>query len=239
MFDLSQINFATLIYDIIKTIIITGTTALITYLICKHYAKYIRFAKKMKTYGFDHSVVVDQINFKKIFTKADTIKMMYVSAYGFFNDNEKIALIESAAQRGVNIKFLFAKKGTCFINDIMNIERKNGNRTSDNDINDEVDYVNSKINEIIKKYPQSKIEVRYFSTEFRMPMVIANFKTINGIQSKGYLNITFLPALSKDHILLSGTASEYDYENEDHKNIVKLMKNHFDSVWEISSTNKD
>lgn len=52
MFDLSQVNFASLIYEIIKALIISGTTALITYLICKHYAKHIKFAKKNEKIWF-------------------------------------------------------------------------------------------------------------------------------------------------------------------------------------------
>ncbi len=239
MFDLSQVNFALLIYEIIKAVLISGATALVTYLICKHYAKHISFAKKMKLYGFEHTVVIDQINYKKIFKKADTIKMMYVSAYRFFNDDEKIALIESAAQRGASMQFLFAKKHTCFVDDIMNIERRNGLRTLNNDINDETDTVNLKLNEIMQKYPETKIEIKYFSSEFRLPMIIANFKTRNGNKTNGYLNLTFPPSRSQDHILLSGTAYENEIEDEYHKNIVKIMNDHFNSVWEISSTNKD
>lgn len=238
MFDLSQVNFASLIYEIIKALIITGTTALITYLICKHYAKYIKFAKQMKFYGFEHSVVIEQINYKKIFTKADTIKMMYVSAYGFFNDLEKIMLIENAAQRGAKMQFLFAKKNTCFIDDIEAIEQKYGIRAKDKRINDEADVVNLKLKEIIKKYPQAKIEIRYFSSEFRLPMVIADFKTKNGFKTNGYLNITFPPARSQDHILLSGTALENELEDKSNKNIVKIMNDHFNSVWEVSSESK-
>ncbi len=239
MFDLSQVNFASLIYEIIKAILISGATALVTYLICKHYAKHISFAKKMKLYGFDHTVVVDQINYKKIFKKADTIKMMYVSAYRFFNDTEKIALIESAAQRGANMQFLFAKKHTCFVEDIMEIERRNGLRTIDENINNETDVVNRKLTEIVKKYPQAKIEIKYFSSEFRLPMVIASFKTKSGNTTNGYLNITFPPSLSQDHILLCGTAYENELEDENHKNIVKLMNDHFGNVWDISSPYKE
>lgn len=202
----------------------------------------------MKKYGFEQDVVIKQIDYKRIFKKADTIKMMYVSAYGFFNDIEKIALIESAAQRGASMKFLFAKKHTRFIEDLMAIERKNGTRTFDKDINDEEDEVNAKINEIRKKFPDANIEIKYFSSEFRLPMIIASFKIKNEYKTYGYLNITFPPMLSKDHILLSGTASQDELEvnnnynqdePEDNKNIVKMMNDHFDSVWDISSTSKD
>ena len=128
MFYWDHVNFAELLCDFLKILIVSAITAVVTYLICKHYAQHISFAKKMKEHGFEHTVVVDQINFKKIFKKADTIKMMYVSAYGFFEDLKMRRLVEEAAKRGAQIQFLFAKKNTQFIKDIETMERNSGLR---------------------------------------------------------------------------------------------------------------
>ena len=233
MFDISQVNFANIIYEVIRTILITGSTAVITYLICKHYYKYIDFAKRMGEYGFEHSVVIDQINYKKIFQKAKSIKMMYVSAYGFFTDPMNIRFIEYAAQKGTKMMFLFAKKHTSFIEDIMKIERTNGTRTV-MDINNELDTVSTIIYDIKNKYPQTQIEVRYYSSEYRMPILVATYETKEGHKTHGYLNITFPPSRSNDHILLSGVANDSELESGSHKNIVKIINDHFDSVWEQS-----
>lgn len=116
-------------------------------------------------------------------------------------------------------------------NEIAGLESKK------KDIKDETDKVYSIIQDIKKNVPNSKIEVRYFSTEYRMPIVIADYKKKN--QTHAYLNITFPPARSKEHILLSGVAPSSELEEDETENIVKFMNDHFESVWENSSQSKD
>lgn len=110
MFNLENVNFASLLFDLLKSLLSTGIIALVTYLICKKYVKHIEFAKKMKKHGFDFFAENNQINFKNIFANAKKIKMLYVSAYGFFMDEKNIALIKKAAKNGVEMQFLISKK---------------------------------------------------------------------------------------------------------------------------------
>ncbi len=63
MFDLENVNFANLLFDLLTSLIATGLVALITYLFSRKYLKYINFAKKMKKNGFDFYAETDQIDF--------------------------------------------------------------------------------------------------------------------------------------------------------------------------------
>lgn len=235
MFDLENVNFANLLFDLLTSLIATGLVALITYLFSRKYLKYINFAKKMKKNGFDFYAETDQIDFKKIFTSAKRIRMLYVSAYGFFMDNEKIALIEKAAKRGMEMQFLISQKDNEFINDIEKIEIKKGIRKTKK-INEEIDEVSEKINEIKKKYNSALINIRYFTTQYRMPIVIVDFEKNGELKTYGWLNLTLPPKTSRSHILLRGKTASSPLEKE---NFFNLLEDHFDTIWELSSTSKE
>lgn len=231
MFNLENVNFANLLFDLLKSLLATGIVALVTYLISRRYFKHIDFAKKMKKNGFDLFAEDDQIDFKKIFTNAKKIRMLYVSAYGFFMDEEKIALVEKAAEKGVEMQFLISKKNTTFIKDIEQIEIINGIRGTKK-INDEIEEVTMKINEIKKKFPNALIQVRYFSTEYRMPLILADFEKNGEVSTYGWLNLTFPPKTSRSHILLRGKTVSSPFEKD---NFFNQIEKHFDEIWSMSS----
>ena len=132
----------------------------------------------MKKYGFSTSVTTHDISsreYKKIFEKADSVRIMYVSANGFFQNRERIRQIRQALQRGAEIKILLARKDNVFLKDIARLESEAGIRSPESTIDTETETIHHILTEIQKEQPHASLEVRYYSSEYRLPMTIAEF----------------------------------------------------------------
>lgn len=64
-----------------------------------------------------------------------------------------------------------------------------------------------------------------------MPIVLAEFEKRGKIATYGWLNLTFPPKLSSDHILLRGKTISNDFEKT---NFINIIEEHFDEIWKVS-----
>lgn len=236
-----NINWTESLINICEGLIIALITSGIAIFFTKKYFKQISFANKMKKYGFSTSVTTNDISsreYKMIFDKADYIRIMYVSANSFFKNRERIRQIEHALERGAKIKILLARKDNVFLKDIVNLEVEAGNRTPGSNIDDETDNVHKILSIIQKKSFGSNLEVRYYSSEYRLPMTIAEFSDKNSDYALSWLNITLPPYKSGKKFLLRGR-EEFNFDHADDGNLVLMMIKHFDTVWDLSKQWED
>lgn len=236
-----NIDWIDALVNICVGLIVALITSGIAILFTKKYFKQISFANKMKKYGFSTTVTTNDISsreYKMIFEKADRIRIMYVSANGFFKNPERIRQIEHALERGAKVQVLLARKDNVFLNDIVNLEVEAGNRSPETNIDSETDNVHKILSGIQKKSFGSNLEVRYYSSEYRMPMTIAEFSGKDNDYALSWLNITLPPYKSGKKFLLRGR-EEFDFDHSDDGNLVLMMIKHFDSVWELSKQWED
>ena len=227
--------------SICEGLIVALITSGIAILFTKKYFKQILFANKMKKYGFSTSVTTNDISsreYKMMFEKASSIRIMYVSANGFFKNPQHIRQIEQALARGTNIKILLARKNNVFLKDIVNLEVDSANRSPESSIDEETDRVHEILSKMQEKSFGANLEVRYYSSEYRLPMTIAEFPGKKSDYALSWLNITLPPYKSEKKFLLRGR-EEFDYDDADDGNLVLMMIKHFDSVWERSKCWED
>ena len=231
-----DINWVESLVNIGEALVVALVTSGLALFFTKKYFKQITFANKMKKYGFSTSVTTNDISskeYKMIFEKATTIRIMYVSANSFFKNRERIRQITHALERGAEVKILLARKDNVFLKDIVNLEVEAGNRACNTRIDSETDHVHDILSKIQREVPGAKLEVRYYSTEYRLPMTIAEFSDKKSDYAMSWLNITLPPYKSSKKFLLRGR-EDFDFDHTDDGNLVLMMMKHFDSVWELS-----
>ena len=100
----------------------------------------------------------------KMFAESKEIKMIFVSGKNFLKQQRSNILC--ALERGCKIKVLLAMPGSEFLSGIEKLEVSNGNREEGFSISDEVI-------EIIKLYKETKMEIRLYQSEYRMPLILS------------------------------------------------------------------
>ena len=229
-----EISVLESIVNICEGLIIAIITATVGYFFTKKYFSQIAFAKKMKNYGFLSSVTTNDIKdreYRRIFDEASLIRIIYVSGRGFFEDPEHIRGIKRALDRGAEVRILVARKDNVFLRDIVDLEVNSGIRKAGTNIDSETDEVHSKLSQILKDMPGSRLQVKYYSSEYRLPMIIAEFKDKKQDYALSWLYITLPPYKSQTKFLLRGQ-EDFDSDDIGEGNLVLMMIKHFDSVWE-------
>lgn len=233
---MQYIDWIAFITDIGKALIIAAITSFAAVFFTKKYIGQITFANKMRKYGFATSVTTNDISareYKMIFEKAVSIRIMYVSGKGFFSSPERMRALRQALQRGADVRILLAKKENSFLNDIVNLEVEAGNRKRGEGIDEEAEYVHAILGGIAGELPETKPKVRYYSSEYRLPMIIAEFAEAHQEYALSWLHITLPPYRSQKKFLLRGR-EEFGSDDEEDSNLVLMMIKHFDSVWDKS-----
>lgn len=237
---IEEFNLAEYGMDILKGIIIAVITAGVAKLFTDRYLKKYKFVKRLVKHGFEcfaSDKNISEREYKKIFSNVDTIKLLFVTGIGFFTKESHQRMIKEALKRGAKIQILLARKNNQFLKDIYQLECNNFNRSFDDDLNLEVETVHN-ILESINKESDNKIEVRYYSTEYRLPLVIASFKKKNKEITKAWLNITLPPEKASKHLLLEMKYESDDLQDKD-ENFIGIVVAHFDSIWKLSKTYDD
>lgn len=216
-----------LVIDVAGSLIVTGVTALAVFLFTKKYYSKLAFGKKMRSYGFLEAVTTNVISNRErreIFNEYDEIDIIYVSGWHFMRDNQ--ALIRKALARGARIRFLCAQPYGLFQQDVERLEFFEGNRKPSELIGKEVE-------EIRELYRTSGLQMRYYSTEYRMPFILAR-KGKDEIRA--WLTVTLCPYKSVKSFVLRGMLKSSDVLEESEKeiNFIEMMQTHFNSVWEQS-----
>ena len=159
---------------------------------------------------------------KQMCKNAIEIKIINVSGFHYLNDNE--IEIKNAIDKGVKVKFLCCCPTSIFLKNIENIEYWQGIRDKNSEIANE-------IFDLINKYKQSGIEIRFYTTEYRLPYVLSYYKDGS---VKAWLTMTLPPYKSTKAFVLRGEKKKnciYD----DEINFVDMMETNFDVIWEHAS----
>ncbi len=234
-------DFVSFWSDIIKSLIIAAITGLIAVIFTKKYINKISFVNEFSKFGFLSSISnknISEKEYRHIFSHADTIKMIFVTGMGFFADVKKQEMIKKALRRGAKIEILLARKNNPFLKDIKNMEHDFSYRPFYNDIEEEVDAVHKILDGISDGIP-NKVSVKYFSTEYRLPLVIATFDDgTKNAKTSAWLNVTLPPAKAKEHILFRIECKNEELQGEN-DNFVYMLVEHFNTIWNVSSSWED
>lgn len=228
--------FKDVLGSIIATLITAAITGIVAWLIIKGNYKKLTFASKMKKFGFLQTVSVNEISEhekRMIYFHSNEIKIIYVSGNSFFKKNEHY--LREALARNVNIKILLAKPNNAFLTDIERMEKNRNIREENTFISDETYKIHDFIEEINKEY-KNKIQVKYFSSEYRLPMIIAKKYEEDEITTSGWLTVTLPPYKSKKHFILRGRYKDDEeiLESNEELNFIYMMDIHFDSIWNVA-----
>ncbi len=226
-----------LFFGVLQSLIITGITGGIAVIITKQYLKKILFASELKSYGFQNirATNLSDSEMQFIFQKADIIKILYVSGKNFLTINKRYFALAMHRKIPPSIQYLCAKQGTDFLHDVEKMELGYGSRSdSDCTINEDI----NKALAFLSNLGGKKLEIRMFNTQFRLPLILAEFHDKNGETKdiRGWLYITLPPHESKESFILSGRCSILDHfdANSEQLNFIAMMESHFDSIWKES-----
>lgn len=213
--------------NVASSLVVSLVTATCVFLFQKKYYSKLNFSRKLHTIGFSEAVnsSISQFEWKKLFQNNDIIKIMYVS--GNYLMKHIKPFIDEALQRGAEIQFLCADPDSTFTQDVEKIEIKGGQREDGKRVFDE-------IQEILNLYKESGMQIKFYSTEYRMPLIIGENKEKETLQL--FLTVTLPPYKSKRNIILRGKASLKDMaeQNESKAFFPEMMLMHFDTVWSLS-----
>lgn len=190
------------------------------------YLERIEFSNYMKSLGFESSSITKQTQTEtlKMCEDAVEIKIINVSGFHYLNANEN--LLKRALLNGVRIKFLCANPSSIFLKDIENMEYNkiqiNGKRMREAD-----SHISDKIYDLIAKYKDFGLEMRFYSTEYRLPYILATYKDGS---IKSWLIITLPPYKSTEVFVLRGVAKPTQSAS-----FIDMMQTNFDTIWEHSS----
>lgn len=217
----------------LSNLIPTAIAGLIGYLLVNQMAKYIRISQKMKSYGFKavetmkNQTVRDM---ERLCQGVYRLDMIYVSGYGFFKNNE--IPLKEAMDRGMEIRFLCARKGSEFLSSIENLEVQKGLRSI------QAGSISDEIQEILDLYidylRSGKMKIRFYSSEYRLPFILSHsFDRKNRRVTKAWLTITLPPYKAVRNFVLSGERHHDEPEEFDdvELNFIEMMEEHFDYVW--------
>lgn len=227
---LQMIDWGDALTSIISSLIVTLITALVGVVFMKRYLSKLNFSNKMKELGFVNTSTnkQSQLEIKQMCDKAKEIKIINVSGFHYLNANE--VNLKKALERGVKIKFLCSDPQSVFLRDIENMEYhqidSSGKRMRDKDKK-----ISAEIFDLINKYQKFGMEIRFYSSEYRLPYVLAYYKDGS---IKAWLTMTLPPYKSTKAFVLRGEKKkELIYDDE--TNFVDMMETNFDVIWEHGS----
>lgn len=124
----------------------------------------------MRRLGFDSISLEGQTAAEKkyVFENAREISIMSVSGSPYLNENEQY--VKGALERGAKIRFLCPHPYSTFLNNVERLEIAHGFRARG-------DLISEGIFDLLSKYDGTGLEIRFYGTDYRLPMVIADFGT--------------------------------------------------------------
>ena len=217
------IDIGSILSDVISGLILAGVTAIVGALFVNKYSARIRFSMQMKNLGFEGSSIRKQskVELIEMCEKAEEIKIINVSGFHYLNDNE--LYLKRALAHGARVKFLCTDPSSIFLEDIERMERSNYQRSADSKISTE-------ILDLIEKYKTSGIEIRFFSTEYRLPYILAYYRDGS---VHAWLTVTLPPYKSTESFILRGVKSKRAAPETG--GFVDMMETNFDTIWKNCS----
>ena len=226
------VDFKEVFTSVTSGLVVTGVVSLLSFLFISRYAEQISFSKEMKSYGFTKLSTGKQTQkeIKKMCNKATLIQIINVSGFHFLNENEN-ALKDALKRDDLEIQFLCAKPNSEFLQNIETMEQNtlgpDGRklRQIDSKISEEIDA-------LLEKYKDTRLKIRFYSTEYRLPYIIAHYP--NNIV-KAWLTITLPPYKSTKSFILRGE-NHNQAEDIDEANFIDMIQTNFDTIWNCCST---
>lgn len=235
-------HIISLVFGILESLITAGITGLIVFFFTKKYFSKVFVASKLKSYGFDAiETRLSDKELKNVFQKANAIKIMYVSGDKFLDIVEPYFYIAFNRKNPPSIKYLLSKENTSFLQDIQYMETSHGNRLPYKSINENV----KEAIKILKPWhKQGLVDYRQFNTQYRLPVLIAEYHKKDYTLTKAWLTITLPPYKSKESMILKGKQiihkEDYYKNNTDNNlNLIDMMQTYFDTIWEQALTNSN
>ena len=228
------IDWGSALTDIISSLVVTLVTAVIGVIFVKKYLSQLNFSNKMKELGFVNTSTnkQSQLEIKKMCENAKEIKIINVSGFHYLNANE--VHLKKALERGVKIKFLCSNPKSIFLHDIENMEYNQIDNTGRR-MRERESKISDEIFDLIEKYKKFGLEIRFYSSEYRLPFVLAYYRD-GGV--KAWLTMTLPPYKSTKSFVLRGEKLKDNiYDND--ANFVDMMETNFDTIWEHSSKTVD
>ena len=219
------IDIGAILTEVVSGLILATVTAAVGALFVNKYSARIRFSMQMKNLGFEGSSIQKQSRSELIdmCENAVEIKIINVSGFHYLNDNE--IYLKRALAHGARIKFLCADPSSIFLEDIERMESSNYQRSADSKISTE-------ILDLIEKYKSSGIEIRFFSTEYRLPYILAYYRDGS---IRAWLTVTLPPYKSTESFILRGVKPKS--AEPETGGFVDMMETNFDIIWKNCSKN--
>lgn len=178
-----------------------------------------------------------------MFSHASVIKLMNVSGLHFLEANR--GQVKAALERGCEIKFLCCWPDSEFLTNIENLECN----TIDSrglPLRSEGSKISEEVVGLSKEFAESGMSVRFYSTEYRLPYVIAEYPESGFAKGarqgdeypkgdvKVWLTMTLPPYKSTRAFVLRGHLKQ-GVTYPDGLNFVEMMETNFDTIWEHGS----
>ncbi len=221
---LLNLNWSAIFETFLADFSVALIMAIVGALFLNRYVSKLNFSRRLNELGFDNASVRNQTRaeINEMFSEANMIKMIFVSGTHFLKENENN--IKGALKRGARVQVLIARPTSEFIKDIEHMENDhmvNGARLRKKD-----DHIDAEILEVIDLFKDSKLELRFYDTEYRLPFKLAYYP--NGMV-KAWLTMSLPPYKSTQSFVLRGKrASIIEVEG---LHFVEMMETHFDSVF--------
>lgn len=233
-----NLDWNKIVESVLSALLASGIIGGFGYLITKKITRDFRIAKEMKSYGINGVVAMKKhtrLEVKNLCKNAERLDLLFISGKGFFLENENT--LKTAMDRGMNIRFLCSQVGANFLSDLEQLELRNESRKPGTTISDEIRMISKIYRDYVK---EGKMEIRYYSTEYRLPFMLVYKKKKNVRTTKAFLRVTLPPYNWEKNFVLVGERStirkdRFFKTNEGEFNLIAMMEGHFDCVWEVAN----
>lgn len=225
-----SIDWSTVIENIISGGTVTFAAGLCGWLFVKKYISQIRFSEKMRSYGFDQVSLKLQTRREvlEMCRKAEKIKIIYVSGARYLSIYRKE--LREAMKNGVEIQVLCAAVSGPFLPDIERMERSM--MFEGKSIREPNQFIRDETEQIVKDYKDTNMQFRFYSTEYRLPYVIAYYKDGS---IRAWLTMSLPPYKSRYCFVLRGKRNSGKVSEAEELDFIEMMENNFDKIWEFAS----
>lgn len=218
-------DWGVLLQDIASSLIVAGLTSAVGLIFLEKYLSKLQFSKEMEQMGFKSHGTKKQTQ-KEIWDMCENsylIEILYVSGTNYMKHNEQ--MFRMAMNNGTEIRFLCARPGSEFLKDIEKMEILSGIRESGSSISSEID-------EIVSRYSDTDLQIRYFVTEYRLPYIIAYFNDKENNVVKTWLTMTLPPYKSSTSFVLRGYRRDNGGSQDNALDFVEMLEDNFNFIWE-------
>ena len=179
-----DLDWKKIVESILSALLASGIIGGFGYLVTKKITRDFRIAKEMKSYGFKGVVAKKKHStreIKKLCKNTKRLDLLFISGIDFFSENRTV--LENAMNNGMKIRFLCSQTYTSFLSDLEKLENKEELRKPGTNISTEIEDVTEKYSKYIEN---GQMEIRYYSTQYRLPFMLVYKKKEKYEDDKGF-----------------------------------------------------